>query len=206
MIRELFSIGPLSISPFGVMLMLAFLAAYWQLAWGLKRLDARDADAASALMLWAGLGGIAGGEGCYPARYQDWRPLSDRSGLAWEGSFLAGAAAVLWQMKRRRMPGWRTADAAALGLALGYAIGRIGCFLVGDDYGRPTNLPWGVAFPVGLPPTTAGELRSLFGVDIPASVPDSELLRVHPTQIYETLASLAIWGFGLWLLRRRRLG
>jgi phosphatidylglycerol:prolipoprotein diacylglycerol transferase len=60
-----------------------------------------------------------------------------------------------------------------------------------------------VAFPVGLPPTTAGELRSLFGVDIPASVPDSELLRVHPTQIYETLTCLAIWGFGLWLLRRR---
>ena len=61
MIRELFSIGPLSISPFGVMLMLAFLAGYWQLAWGLKRLDAGDADDASALMLWAGLVGIAGG-------------------------------------------------------------------------------------------------------------------------------------------------
>jgi phosphatidylglycerol:prolipoprotein diacylglycerol transferase len=106
-------------------------------------------------------------------------------------------------MYKRRLFVWRMADIAALALALGYGVGRIGCFLVGDDYGRPTDLPWGVAFPVGLPPTTAGELRSLFGVDIPASVPDSELLRVHPTQIYETLGSLAIWGFGLWLLRRR---
>jgi phosphatidylglycerol:prolipoprotein diacylglycerol transferase len=203
MIRELFSIGPLSISPFGVMLMLAFLAAYWQLSWGLRRLDAGDADDASALMLWAGLVGIAGGKVYYAVLYQDWRLVFDRSGLVWYGSFLAGAAAVLWQMRRRRLPAWRTADAAALGLALGYAIGRIGCFLVGDDYGRPADLPWAVAFPVGLPPTYAGDLRRDFGVDIPASVADDTLLRVHPTQIYETLAALGIWAFGLWLLRRR---
>ena len=203
MIRELFSIGPLSISPFGVMLMLAFLAAYWQLSWGLRRLDAGDADDASALMLWAGLVGIAGGKVYYAALYQDWRLLFDRSGLVWYGSFLAGAAAVLWQMRRRRLPAWRTADAAALGLALGYAIGRIGCFLVGDDYGRPTGLPWAVAFPVGLPPTYAGDLRRDFGVDVPASVSDDTLLRVHPTQVYETLAALGIWALGLWLLRRR---
>ncbi|HET9226298.1 MAG TPA: prolipoprotein diacylglyceryl transferase family protein, partial [Thermoanaerobaculia bacterium] len=114
-----------------------------------------------------------------------------------------GAAAVLFTMYKRRLFTWRMVDVASLALALGYAIGRIGCFLVGDDYGRPTDLPWGVAFPVGLPPTTAGELRSLFGVDIPASVPDSELLKVHPTQLYETLGSLAIWGIGLWMLRKR---
>ena len=203
MIRELFSIGPLSISPFGVMLMLAFLAAYWQLAWGLQRLDAGDADDASALMLWAGLVGIAGGKVYYAALYQDWRLLFDRSGLVWYGSFLAGAAAVLWQMRRRRLPPWRTADAASLGLALGYAIGRLGCFLVGDDYGRPTDLPWGIAFPVGLPPTTAGDLRRDFGLDVPAAIADDTLLRVHPTQIYETLAALAIWGVGLLVLRRR---
>jgi phosphatidylglycerol:prolipoprotein diacylglycerol transferase len=94
-------------------------------------------------------------------------------------------------------------DAATLGLALGYGIGRVGCFLVGDDYGRPTDLPWAVAFPVGLPPTRAGLLRSEFGVAVPASVPDDTLLKVHPTQLYETLTALLIWGVGLWLLRRR---
>lgn len=203
MIRELFHIGPLSISPFGVMLMLAFLAAYWQLAWGLKRLEAGDSDDASTLMLWAGLTGIVGGKVYYAILYEDWRLLFDRSGLVWYGSFLAGAAAVLWVMRRRRLPAWRTADAAALGLALGYAIGRVGCFLVGDDYGRPTDLPWGVAFPVGLPPTRAGFLRSEFGLDIPAEIPPETLMRVHPTQIYETLAALAIWGIGHWLLRRQ---
>jgi len=84
-------------------------------------------------------------------------------------------------------------DAAVPALALGYAIGRIGCFLVGDDYGRPTSLPWGVAFPVGLPPTTAGSLRDSFHVNLPSSLPDSALVRVHPTQLYETLTCLVIW-------------
>ncbi len=203
MIRELFHIGPLSISPFGVMLMLAFLAAYAQLAWGLKRLGAGDADDASTLMLWAGLAGIAGGKVYYAILYHDWHLLFDRSGLVWYGGFVAGTAAVIWVMRRRRLPPWATFDAATLGLALGYGIGRIGCFLVGDDYGRPTDLPWAIAFPVGLPPTTAGELRSQFGVQVPATVPDDALLRVHPTQIYETLLALTIWGAGMWLLRRR---
>jgi phosphatidylglycerol:prolipoprotein diacylglycerol transferase len=201
-IRELFHIGPLSISPFGVMLMLAFLAAYAQLAWGLKRTGAGDADDASTLMLWGGLAGIIGGKVYYAALYRDWHLLFDRSGLVWYGGFLAGAATVVWVMRRRKLPPWATADAASLGLAVGYAIGRVGCFLVGDDYGRPTDLPWGVAFPVGLPSTHAGELRRQFGLDIPASVPDGALLRVHPTQLYETGLALLIWGIGLWLLRR----
>jgi len=203
MIRELFHIGSLSISPFGVMLMLAFLAAYAQLAWGMKRLGAGDADDASTLMLWAGLAGIVGGKVYYAALYRDWRLLFDRSGLVWYGGFVAGAIAVIVVMRRRRLPLWATADAAALGLALGYGIGRIGCFLVGDDYGKPTNLPWGVGFPLGLPPSTAGNLRNDFGVAVPSSIPDYLLLRVHPTQIYETLLALVIWGIGLLLLRRR---
>jgi phosphatidylglycerol:prolipoprotein diacylglycerol transferase len=202
-IRELFHIGPLSISPFGVMLMFAFLAAYAQLAWAMKRVEAGDADDASTLMLWAGLAGIVGGKVYYAALYRDWHLLFDRSGLVWYGGFLAGAAAIVYVMRTRRLPLWPTLDAATLGLAVGYAIGRIGCFLVGDDYGRPTDLPWGVAFPVGLPPTRAGLLRSDFGIDVPASVSDDTLLKVHPTQIYETLAALVIWGVGLWLLRRR---
>ena len=202
-IRELFHIGPLSISPFGVMLMLAFLAAYAQLAWGLKRLEAGDADDASTLMLWGGLAGIAGGKIYYAALYRDWRLLFDRSGLVWYGGFIAGAAAMIWVMRRRRLPVWLTIDASAVALALGYAIGRIGCFLVGDDYGKPTDLPWGMAFPEGLPPTTAGALRRDFAAQVDPSLADDALVKVHPTQLYETLAALVIWGIGLWLLRRR---
>jgi phosphatidylglycerol:prolipoprotein diacylglycerol transferase len=202
MIQELFRIGSFSISPFGVMLVLAFLASYVQLLSGMRRLGIGDDEDASALVFAAGVGGIVGAKVYYSILNHDWHLLFDRSGLVWYGGFLLGAAAVLFTMSKRRLFHWGMADVAALGLALGYAIGRVGCFLVGDDYGRPTDLPWGVAFPVGLPPTTAGDLRQMFGVDIPASIPDSQLLRVHPTQLYETLSCLVIWAIGLWLFRR----
>jgi phosphatidylglycerol:prolipoprotein diacylglycerol transferase len=203
MIREIFHIGSFSISPFGVMLVLAFLASYLQLRCGIKRLGIGDEEDASAIVFAAGLGGILGAKIYYAILNMDWRLLFDRSGLVWYGGFIAGTAGVLWIMRRRRLPAWPMLDAATPALALGYAVGRLGCFLVGDDYGRPTDLPWGIAFPVGLPETTAGNLRQMFGVDIPSSVPDDTLLRVHPTQLYETAIALAIWGFALWLFRRR---
>lgn len=203
MIQELFHIGPVAISPFGVLLMLAFLVAYFQLAWGMRKTGAGDAEDASAIMLWAGFAGILGGKVYYAVLYGDWRLLLERSGIVWYGSFLAGTAAVLWVMRRRDLSPWRTTDAVAPALALGYGVGRIGCFLVGDDYGVPTQLPWAVAFPHGLPPSRAYYLREL-GVQVDPTLPGDALLKVHPTQIYETLLALAIWGVGLWLLRRER--
>ncbi|MBZ0113955.1 MAG: prolipoprotein diacylglyceryl transferase [Thermoanaerobaculia bacterium] len=202
MIQELFHLGPLSISPFGVMLMLAFLAAYFELGRGLRRLGVGDADDASSIMLWAGLGGIAGGKIYYAILYKDWHLLYDRSGLVWYGGFILGTLAILWVIRSRRLPVWSVVDAAAPALALGYAIGRIGCFLVGDDYGVPTDMPWGVKFPVGLPPTRAAWLESDFGIPIPPGVAGDELLAVHPTQLYETLLALGIWALGAWLLAR----
>ena len=206
MLRELFHIGSFSISPFGVMLVVAFLAAYAQLRWGLRRLGAGDEEDASALLFAGGVGGIVGAKIYYAVLYRDWRLLFDRSGLVWYGGFVAGTLCIVWVMRRRRLRPWATADALAPALALGYACGRVGCFLVGDDYGVPTDLPWGVRFPVGLPPSDAGNLRSLFGVELPPGIPDDRLLAVHPTQLYEALAALAIWGLGSRLLRRRAEG
>jgi phosphatidylglycerol:prolipoprotein diacylglycerol transferase len=203
MIKEIFHIGSFSISPFGVMLVFAFLASYLQLRWGMKRLGIGDEEDASALVFAAGVGGILGAKIYYAILNMDWRLLFDRSGLVWYGGFILGALGVLWMMRRRRLPAWPVADVVAPALALGYAVGRIGCFLVGDDYGRPTDGPLGVAFPYGLPETTAGNLRQMFNVQIPASVPDDALLRVHPTQLYETAMALAIWAFGVWLFKRR---
>ena len=202
MIQELFRIGSFSISPFGVMLVAAFVSSYLQLLWGMRRVGLGDDEDASAIVFAAGVGGIVGAKIYYAILNMDWRLLLDRSGLVWYGGFILGTLAVLFTLRKRRLFTWSMADVAALALALGYAVGRLGCFLVGDDYGHPTDLPWGVAFPVGLPPTTAGELRSMFGVDIPASIPDSELLRVHPTQLYETFSCLIIWAVGLRMFRR----
>lgn len=203
MIQELFRLGPISISPFGVMLVAAFAVGYWRLSWGLKRLGLGDAEDASSIVFAAGFGGIVGAKIYYAALYRDWHLLFERSGLVWYGGFVLGTVAVLWTLRRRRLPLWGTLDAAAPGLALGYGIGRIGCFLVGDDYGRPTSLPWGVEFPHGLPPTTAYYLRREFGLDLPASVPDQQVLAVHPTQLYETLVALVIFAIGTRLIVRR---
>ena len=202
MIPELFRVGSFAISPFGVTMVLAFLAGYVQIARGFRRLGIGDEEDASAIVFAAGIGGILGGKIYYAVLYGDWRLLLDRAGLVWYGGFLLAAAIVGWVIRRRKLYFPSAADVSLLGVALGYAIGRIGCFLVGDDYGMPTDQPWGVAFPRGLPPTTAGVLRAEYGADLPADLPDDALVAVHPTQLYETALALAIWGLGTWLLRR----
>lgn len=99
-------------------------------------------------------------------------------GFAWFGGLLAGFAAFVWVGRRQNIPLLTLLDAGSPAAALGYGIGRIGCFLSGDgDYGIPTSLPWGMSFPNGLVPTTE---------------------RVHPTPIYELIAACAI----AWLLWR----
>ena len=202
MFREVFHIGPLSISPFGPLMVAAFASAFFLLRRNLRVLGVGDDDDAIAILYAAAFGGILGGKIYYAILYQDIRLLYNRAGLVWYGGFLLASAAVIWTVHRRRLPKWQTIDAAAPAMTLGYGVGRIGCFLVGDDYGIPTDLPWGVKFPVGLPPTQAGRLRSEFGIDVPASIPADELLAVHPTQLYETLLALLICGLGLTMMRR----
>ena len=86
------------------------------------------------------------------------------------------------------------------------AISPFGVLLVAAflaDYGRPTDLPWGIGFPEGLPgPTTAGFLRAEYGLELPG-VDAAALVPVHPTQLYETLAGLLAAAVGIWLIRRR---
>ncbi len=98
------------------------------------------------------------------------------------------------------MPLRFTLDLTAPALAVGYALGRVGCFLVQDDYGLPTSLPWGLRFPEGLPPSTAAYLNAQFGVPIPPGMSPAEVLAVHPTQLYEAALML----FVFWLLWRLR--
>ena len=132
------------------------------------------------------LGGMAGAKLLWLFEHLGEEPVTEllfsRGGMSWFGGFAGGVLAGLWFMNRKRLPKIAVLAAATPGLAVGHAIGRIGCFLVGDDYGRPTDLPWAVAFPEGLPPT---------------AVP------VHPTQLYEAAALIPL---ALLLLRWRRQG
>lgn len=131
------------------------------------------------------LGGLLGAKLLYVAEHAS-EPLPEtlfaRGGMSWFGGFVGGVGTGLVFVARRRWPLVPVFAAATPALAIGHAIGRIGCLLVGDDYGRPTDLPWGIAFPEGLPPTTE---------------------RVHPTQLYEALP-LAL--LALLLARWRRRG
>lgn len=121
------------------------------------------------------VGGLVGAKLVWALEHAGSEPFMDliasRGGMSWYGGLAGGLAAGLWLLNRRHLPVVEVVAAATPGIAVGHAIGRIGCFLVGDDYGIPSSLPWAVAFPEGLPPTT---------------VP------VHPTQLYECLGLLAI--------------
>lgn len=193
-----FTVLGLEITGFGIMMMLGFLAAGWVMQRELRRRQLNPEYSADIIVAGV-IGGILGAKLWYVALRGDPGALFSRGGLVWYGGFLGGTAAVLLQGWWKKIPTRFTLELAAPALALGHGLGRVGCFLVQDDYGIPTNLPWALRFPEGLPPTTATQLAAL-GVDIPPGTPPTEVLAVHPTQLYEVAALIFIF----WLLWRRR--
>jgi phosphatidylglycerol---prolipoprotein diacylglyceryl transferase len=196
----LVKIGNFEITTFGLMMFLAFIVGGWVLARQFRRYGL-DEDVASSIVVAGALGGILGAKIYYAVLLGDWHLLFDRAGLVWYGGLIGGFLASVWVVWRNKLPFLTVADAAAPGLSIGYALGRIGCFLVGDDYGGPTNAWYGIAFPKGAPPTTAYELRR-FGAQVDPSIPDYQVLTVHPTQLYETFAALVMFGILMWLNKR----
>jgi len=202
MYPELFRIGSVTVTSFGVMMFLSFVTAAWIVSLDLKR-RGLPPELAWELLLGVAVGGLAGAKLYYLALH--WQDvvadpagtLLSRAGFVWYGGLAGGVVAYYWQVRRRRLPVATMFDATAAALALSYAVGRLGCFLVGDDYGLPTQSWVGIAFPQGSPPSTAGYLRSV-GADIPADVPDEAVLAVHPTQLYEIGAALLLFA----ILRR----
>jgi phosphatidylglycerol:prolipoprotein diacylglycerol transferase len=193
-------VGPLEITGYGLMLMVAFLMGGWLIARQLRENGLKE-DYAADIVAAAVIGGIIGAKLWYVALTGDPGALFSRGGLVWYGGFIGGAVAVMLNGWRLRVPLRWTMQLTAPALAAAYALGRVGCFLVNDDYGRPTNLPWGVKFPEGLPPSTAGNLKQLFGVPVPAGIDPSTVLAVHPTQLYEVAAMLVAFAI-LWRLRK----
>jgi phosphatidylglycerol:prolipoprotein diacylglycerol transferase len=196
----LVKIGNFEITTFGLMMFLAFVIAGWVLAKQFRHYGISE-DLASSIVVAAALGGIVGAKIYYAILFRDWHLLFDRAGLVWYGGLIGGFLASAWLVWRAKADFLTAADAAAPALSIGYALGRIGCFLVGDDYGRPTDAWFGIAFPKGAPPTTAASLRD-FGVNVDPSIPGDTILRVHPTQLYEAGAALLMFGVFMWLNRR----
>lgn len=199
-----FHLGPLNVTGYGIMLMVGFLTGGWLMDRDLRERGLRHEYAAD-MTVAAVIGGIVGAKLWYVAATGELSSLLTRGGLVWYGGFLGGVAVVLLNGWRLGVPMRWTMELTAPALAAAYALGRIGCFLVGDDYGIPTTLPWGVQFPQGLPPTTAGALARDFHIPLQPGVSPETVLAVHPTQLYETVAMLGVFML-LWRLRRHTKG
>lgn len=200
MYPTLFRIGHFHVATYGLVVALAFMAAAWLAARGFRDRGLRG-DEAWSLLGYALIGGFVGAKLYYAALHGPGELLS-RAGMVWYGGLIGGGLAVAWAIHRRGLPFRKVADALAPALAVGHGIGHVACFFSGDSYGVPSSLPWAVAFPRGAPPSTAGNLRNAFGVDVPASIPDDVLLRVHPTMLYSAAALLLLAAF-LWWYRHR---
>jgi phosphatidylglycerol:prolipoprotein diacylglycerol transferase len=193
-------LGPVEITGYGLMMMVAFLVGGWLIGLELRRRGFAE-DYAADMIAAAVIGGIIGAKLWYVALTQDLDSLFSRGGLVWYGGFIGGALAVILNGWRLGVPLRWTMHLAAPALPAAYALGRVGCFLVNDDYGRPTDLPWGMRFPRGLPPSTAGNLETLFGIPVPPGPDPTTVLAVHPTQLYETAIMLVVFAV-LWRLRK----
>lgn len=196
-------LGPLEITGYGIMMMLGFLMGGWLITLELRRRQLREEYSAD-IVVAAVIGGVIGAKLWYVVLTRDPGALFSRGGLVWYGGFIGGAVAVLLNGWRRRVPLRWTMQLTAPALAAAYALGRIGCFLINDDYGRPTDLPWAVKFPQGYPPSTVSNLNHI-GISTPAGLDPTTVLAVHPTQIYEAAIMLGVFAL-LWTWRRKPRG
>ena len=184
MLPVLFRIGSLEITSFGVLVALGALVGLWVFRRELAR--SKLPEAAVDAGIYGLVGGLIGAKLLYVFEHLGessfFGLLLDRGGMSWFGGFVGGLLAGYGTIRAKGWPMVPVLAAATPALAIGQLLGRIGCFLVGDDYGHPTSLPWGVAFPQGLPPT---------------------IEPVHPAQLYEAI----FLGFLMWILIRwRRAG
>ncbi len=199
MFPVLLKFGPITIYSFGVLMALGFFLGATAAAREYQRRlgedpggeDTPHADAIWSLLVWVFIAGLASSRVLSifndPAAFIE-NPLEvfSGAGFVWYGGFLGGLVAAVLLTRRRAMPLIHVIDSTAIGLALGQGIGRIGCHVAGDgDWGRVTELPWGVAYE-----------RAIIGW------PHPEGILVHPTPLYEATCYLAVFAL-LWKLRLR---
>ncbi len=218
MYPELFRIGNFPINTYGVFLALAFLCAILITV----KLAARDdlpREKIYDLCLWMLLSSLVGSKILMlftEPEYRDhpWQLLSLdflRSGGVFYGGLIGAILTGYFLMRRYKLPWWKTADACAPGIAMGNFLGRQGCFAAGCCWGKPTSAWWGLQFTeqgnavTGVPivvnqlndPAQRAHWSQKLGGELAP-------LHLHPTQLYESFAMLAVFFFLLWLHRHRR--
>jgi phosphatidylglycerol:prolipoprotein diacylglycerol transferase len=187
-----------TVHTFGLLLASAYVAAFWWLIRGGRR-EGLDVDALSSLGFWAIGGAIIGAKALmilrdFPEYAAAPSEMFSLSVLTSAGDFYGGfigalVASAIFFRRHPRLPFWRTADLCGPAIALGQVIGRIGCFMAGDDYGAPTQRPWAATF-------TDSDAARIGGA--PLGVP------LHPVQLYESIVCLALFAVLVRLGQRKR--
>ena len=200
-----FHLGPLPVHWYGVMVALAFLVGLWTAS----RSALREGIAPERIIdlgPWLIVGAFVGARTLYVITF--WReefagaPVVEmfkiwRGGVVFYGGLVGASLGFLLYAWLKKLPVWKGADILAPSIALGYVFGRIGCLMNGCCYGRICELPWAIQFPNQSTVWQQQHLQGLVG-------PNDRSLPVHPTQIYESLLSLALYAALAWLYRRKR--
>jgi phosphatidylglycerol:prolipoprotein diacylglycerol transferase len=175
--------GPVTIYSYGVLLAAAYLLGLWL---GVKRANAAGLDGNKVLDLgiWVIIAALIGAKGLlfivdfehFTSSREEFLSLL-RSGGVFYGGLIAASLTCIYQLRKHKLPLWQSGDLFAPGIALGYMVGRLGCFMAGCCYGKPTQVAWAVTFT---------DPAAAMNVGTPLGVP------LHPTQLYESLAGLVI--------------
>lgn len=195
MYPELFSIGPVTVYTYGVLLAASYLLGL-RLAMSRAKSRGLDANRVLDLGIYIIIAALIGAKLLLLVVDFDQFRRSPaelwtlaRSGGVFYGGLILAVIVAFWYMARHRMPFWTTCDVFAPGIALGHVIGRLGCFAAGCCYGQPTSVPWAVTF---TNPLAAANIGTPLGIPL------------HPTQLYEAGAELLILAILLVTERRGR--
>ena len=197
-----FGIGPLQFTGFGIAVVMGFVLAQMIAQQEMERLG-HDPAPIGDMIVGAVIGGLLGAKLYFVVVLGNWDALFARGGFVFWGGLAGGAAAVLAIARWKKVPMLRTLEVGAPSLAAAYAVGRTGCWAIGDDYGRPWDGPLATQFPEGAPPSTAGIMASEFGVRFPAGTDPATVVAVHPTQLYQ-VAMITVMFLIIWRLREHQ--
>ncbi len=199
-----YGLGPLRLTGFGLAVLAGFVVAQHISA---KELERRghtlEANTIPDVVLACVIGTLIGAKTYYVILTGDASAFFSRGGFVFWGGFIGSVILSYLTIRYKKADFIRISDTTGVAIMGGYAVGRTGCWAVGDDYGRPWDGPLAVMFPQGAPPSTAAIMNRSFGTPIPPGVSGDTVLAVHPTQLYEVGIAFVFFLI-LWNMRKHK--